>query len=626
MTQSRFSSLRIACGMLLSAALFACDGPTAVPTPDAAQQTKLQVVQDNVLASAKELAAAGRIPSLGNGPIPTNAFYTAEQIPYQAGPTGLENEGPVCDDCVMNGVPLGFEFEFYGNTYSTLQISSNGFVRFDPANDNSGCCSGRVIPLDDLWNNIIAFAWTDLNPSGGANGVIRFETRGDPGSRRFILHSENVRYFGGPPGPNLNQWLILYEGSNVIEIHTDFMLPRVITQGVENQDGTEASFIPGRVAANFSLEDDGVRFTPVELETVEIDAVFSGPPNREPNNINLGDPSVFVQILNIEQYLPRNASPNDVRIGPNFEEGTPAEDFVIGDINSDGNRDIQLRFSTQRLLDDGHLTVQTQRLQVWGRDANNQQLYRGIAEVSVQLPDPGEVLFNNGGIVTHPGAGPGGADVSMASPGLLNVAGSNVRLIPPGPEFRIADDFTVPEGGWTVGLIVTHAYETGQAFPTWSGANMNIRSGSFDGPIVASTTTTTWSWSGVYRVFNNDLLNTQRPVHAIRFDFGGLELPAGEYWIDWQVQGGASGWAPYVMQPNPDNPNAPITVPGNAQQLTPLGWQLVLGDLDPPASAETPFIVYAVGGEYVPSFGGTPQVGAKAPVPVGYHRQVNDTF
>src|SRR6185503_5346595 len=58
--------------------------------------------------------------------------------------------------------------------------------------------------------------------------------------------------------------VILYEKKDVIEIHTahqDLAVDHVYTQGIENADGTVAAFIPGRVAANYSLTNDAVRFT-----------------------------------------------------------------------------------------------------------------------------------------------------------------------------------------------------------------------------------------------------------------------------------------------------------------------------------------------------------------------------
>jgi N-acetylneuraminic acid mutarotase len=55
--------------------------------------------------------------------------------------------------------------------------------------------------------------------------------------------------------------IILYEGTNLIEIHTaNQSAGHIYTQGVEDATGTEALFLPGRVAGNYGLTNDAVRW------------------------------------------------------------------------------------------------------------------------------------------------------------------------------------------------------------------------------------------------------------------------------------------------------------------------------------------------------------------------------
>jgi hypothetical protein len=378
--------------------------------------------------------------------------------------------------------------------------------------------------------------------------------------------------------------------------------------------------------ADFSI--GRIRFgegEPSEIIPVDIDNVYSGNPPQDPGIISLEDEWVFVEILDIEQYIPRMASASDVRLGDDYEDATPAADFQILDINQDGNRDIRVWFVLDDLVNDGNLTANTTQVVVWGNDAENDDMYRGTFDVRViEGEPPNGVLWNNGGMITHPGAGAGGADVSMASTiDGTSTAGSNALLQPGGPFFRIGDDFTVPAGGWTVGSVHVHGYQTGGP-PTWTGANLNIRSGSVDGPIVATATTTDWVWTGIYRVFNGaaNLGNTQRPVYRIDFDFGTLDLDPGTYWIDWQVSGGPSGWAPYVMEPDPAGGINTTTVLDNGQQMFNAAgdWQPLL--VAP--GAETPFLVLAPGASPPSPTGGSPMVGRGWQGPAGYSGRVND--
>jgi hypothetical protein len=125
-----------------------------------------------------------------------------------------------------------------------------------------------------------------------------------------------------------------------------------------------------------------------EQTPVDIDNVYSGFPARDPGVINLGDEWVLVEILDVEQYLGRPASAADVRIGDSWEDGTPAADFQILDIDQDGNRDIRVWFSLARLVDDGNLDENTEELEVWGYDESEAELYRGDFEVTVEPADP----------------------------------------------------------------------------------------------------------------------------------------------------------------------------------------------------------------------------------------------
>ncbi|HJQ11044.1 MAG TPA: HYR domain-containing protein [Gemmatimonadaceae bacterium] len=189
-------------------------------------------------------------------------------------------------DGQITDVPIGFDFNFYGNTYDKLNVYANGFVQFGPVQTdpaNFGFFRGDVIPFPTLPNNIIAFAWTDWSPQR-VDGGVRFETRGTAPNRRFLLQFNNVpEYSSRGTGPGLLMMqLVLEESTNTITIYTNTMSQTTggqkITQGIENADGTAAAFdsivnpITGvttpRVKNMFSLTNDAVRFTPPRPPTV----------------------------------------------------------------------------------------------------------------------------------------------------------------------------------------------------------------------------------------------------------------------------------------------------------------------------------------------------------------------
>ena len=185
-------------------------------------------------------------PSASSASLALAAPYAVSAVPFapEAAPTG--NNGPICDDCVMFNVPLGFDFAFFGVAYSTLNISSNGFVGFGSSLGN-GCCKGGMIPSNDVTNNIIALGWSDWRPQLVPGGI-KYETRGEAPNRRFVLQFNNVpdRFDWAPYDP-----LVLHERPNDIEIHTTVS---VRTQrphhnaGVENSTGLLAASLPAAYA------------------------------------------------------------------------------------------------------------------------------------------------------------------------------------------------------------------------------------------------------------------------------------------------------------------------------------------------------------------------------------------
>jgi hypothetical protein len=166
---------------------------------------------------------------------------------------------------------------------------------------------------------------------------------------------------------------------------------------------------------------------------------------------------------------------------------------------------------------------------------------------------PAAVLYDNGPQVTHPGGGAGGADASAVQTALGNSTFGFGHAVTSG--FRMADDFTVPAGGWTIDQITFFAYQTGSTTTsTINAVNLRIWDGPPNDPgsmvVFGDTTTnrlTSSIFSNIYRVTDTTLTNNQRPVMADVAAVG-VFLPAGTYWVDWQTGGTLTSgpWAPPV--------------------------------------------------------------------------------
>lgn len=201
--------------------------------------------------------------------VTTNAMVLDYTVDQTGTFSPMDISGPginvaLSDDAVSADLPIGFTFNFIGNDYTTFRISSNGFLTFNTDGDN-GCCSGDLLPNAATPDNLIAFAWEDLDPGNGgqpAINVVRYATLGTAPNRVLVVEFFNVDHF--PSGNNVTVHTQLYEGTNVIEIHTTSMPSDGgnHTQGIENSNGTDALTTPGRNSQNWSATNDFVAYIP----------------------------------------------------------------------------------------------------------------------------------------------------------------------------------------------------------------------------------------------------------------------------------------------------------------------------------------------------------------------------
>ncbi|MCW5521211.1 M36 family metallopeptidase, partial [Aureitalea sp. L0-47] len=143
------------------------------------------------------------------------------------------------DDAITTAIPIGFDFNFYGNTYSNVYICSNGFISFS-ANAGMSAAQSRTpqtVPDPTLPNNLVALFWGDLDPSAG--GTIKYQTFGSAPNRKFVVEYLNVRFWNQTN--TVSGQVHLYESSNLVEVHLGNVAfgDQNKTMGIENSDGTD---------------------------------------------------------------------------------------------------------------------------------------------------------------------------------------------------------------------------------------------------------------------------------------------------------------------------------------------------------------------------------------------------
>jgi hypothetical protein len=215
--------------------------------------------------------------------------YVVDTVPYNPLP-GSGTSVALSSDQVSSDLPLGFNFNFYCNNYNQFRISSNGFLTF-PNETDAGCCSGQALPDNSSPNNLIAFAWEDLIPSAG--GTIEYFTTGIAPYRALVVNFTQIEHNGGGGNFKVTSQVVLYESTNIIEIHTTIMPSDGgnHTMGIEDLLGNNATVVSGRNSSDWSALNEGIRFTPTNFLSNTLD--FNWSPGTATTDSTKYNPQAF---------------------------------------------------------------------------------------------------------------------------------------------------------------------------------------------------------------------------------------------------------------------------------------------------------------------------------------------
>ena len=220
------------------------------------------------------------------------ADYTVRTVPYTPYPyitaTGVEDLILYNDDRYSNLINLPFTFCFYGATYNTVVVGSNGIITFDPVNSSPGCANGYVIDQGIPYNGgipcaaattyypraSIMGAYSDLDPrtpiASPADRKIQWEVFGTAPCRKFVVSYYHIGAFGSTCGlvtPNTFQ-IVIHESTGVVEVFTERKTCNSTTNagrailGIQNWNQDAAVPALGKNNRAWSETNTGYQFTP----------------------------------------------------------------------------------------------------------------------------------------------------------------------------------------------------------------------------------------------------------------------------------------------------------------------------------------------------------------------------
>ena len=183
------------------------------------------------------------------------AITIPEDIPYETSPT-LRNRLSLEDDAYQT-VEVPFELSFFGESFKSITITSNG-VLFLGEVPFDGCCYGLEIPRYDEYNGLIALGWGDLVPD--MENSIAWQVLGEEPTRELWIQYDNV-----PAITDVDEvvssrmrWV---EGTAYVDIFIDqIVYSDPMTIGVESVDAQWASVLPEHNATAIQSDKRGLRY------------------------------------------------------------------------------------------------------------------------------------------------------------------------------------------------------------------------------------------------------------------------------------------------------------------------------------------------------------------------------
>jgi subtilisin family serine protease len=132
------------------------------------------------------------------------------------------------DDETRGPVPLGFSFPFYGRSFGSVNVSTNGFLSFTSLQAPRG--GGGTLPGDFAPENLIAPLWTDLD----FNEERRAWRWSD--GERFIVQYDGVAVKSAP-GSSVTFQVILHRSGRILFQYLSIpQPPGTVTIGTQNDD------------------------------------------------------------------------------------------------------------------------------------------------------------------------------------------------------------------------------------------------------------------------------------------------------------------------------------------------------------------------------------------------------
>ncbi len=167
------------------------------------------------------------------------------------------------DDTTTHPVPIGFNFNFYGVSYDSLTVSSDGILSFS----GTSSLSNQDMPDPSNPNNLIAWYWDDMDPGFDtlATQVYYENITFDGGNAFLISFIDYYEYLYNGGGKVTAQVILTENGEIFIQYQQidDIIDRNSCSVGIENADGSTGLTYCYNDGANLS-DNLAIRFYTIE--------------------------------------------------------------------------------------------------------------------------------------------------------------------------------------------------------------------------------------------------------------------------------------------------------------------------------------------------------------------------
>ena len=189
--------------------------------------------------------------------------YGVTPIPYVA-QVNTGTNVTLSDDSQTGVLPIGFNFCFFGNTYTQFYIGSNGWISFSTGTPTTFTSATIPSAAPTIPKNCIMGPWQDWHP--GLGGQIRYQTQGVAPCRKLIVSWTNVPMFSCTSITGTFH-IVIHESTNLIE---NFIQNKqfcawaggTAVQGIHNLPGTIGITVPGRNSTVWTATNEAYAYTP----------------------------------------------------------------------------------------------------------------------------------------------------------------------------------------------------------------------------------------------------------------------------------------------------------------------------------------------------------------------------